>query len=106
ISVTPANSSIAQTATDAGSIAQYMTRNYAVTTQLTDYTDALGMAQYIVGKYAQPGLRFTTMTIQPVADSNLWTQALTRDIGDRITVHRRPPDYSGETITYIAQDCF
>lgn len=106
VSVTPANTSIAQTVSDATSIGQYMERDYSVSTQLVTSTDALSLAQWILLLYKQPSLRFASMTVQPIADAELWTQVLTREIGDQITVNRRPPDYSTDTKTVLSQNVY
>jgi hypothetical protein len=60
---------------------------------------ALGYAQYVVAASKNPELRFSDITILPQRDpANLFPQVLTREIGDRITVTRRPPG-GGSAIT-------
>lgn len=106
ISVTANNSSNAQTAKDQTSIDQYMLRDYPVSTLLTSDTDALALAQFLLLNFKQPQLRFETMTIEPVEDADLWTQALAREIGDRVTIIRRPPDYSGTPGPPMSQESY
>ncbi len=53
---------------------------------------ALGYAQYIVTASKNPELRFASLTIDPIAaPATLFPQVLGREIGDRITITRRPP---------------
>jgi hypothetical protein len=53
---------------------------------------ALGYAQWIVLSSKNPELRYSAITIDPIADPvNLFPQVLGREIGDRITITRRPP---------------
>lgn len=49
-------------------------------------------AGFLLQVSSKPELRFTSMEVWPRADPDrLWPQVLGRDIGDRITVIRRPP---------------
>jgi len=53
---------------------------------------ALNYAQHIVATSKNPELRFESITIDTAADPvNLFPQIRQRDIGDRITIKRRPP---------------
>lgn len=104
IAVTPYNSQVSQSASDATSISLYGERDYSLATQLVSASDALYVSQYLLYLYKNPGLRFTSVTVQPIADLTLWTTVLARELGDRVTIHRRPPDYSSETKTVLAQD--
>jgi hypothetical protein len=106
ISVTPDGSTTAQTASDATSIATYMLRTYSIQTILTSSTDALALAQYVLGYYKNPQLRFESMTFEPLTGTGLWLQAFNREIGDRISVKRRPPDYSGNPGPAMSQDSY
>jgi hypothetical protein len=66
-------------------------------------TDAQAYAQWLLGVSSEPELRFTQMVLEPaVQPAELWPQALGRQIGDRITVKRRPPG-GGDP---IVMDCF
>jgi len=54
--------------------------------------DALAYAQALLYVAKDPELRFTDITINPRSDANaMYPHALGREIGDRITVIRRPP---------------
>jgi hypothetical protein len=64
----------------------------------TDF-QALGYAQWVVATSAQPEQRFSELVIDPRAQpADLFPQVLGREIGDRITVKRRPPG-GGAVIT-------
>jgi len=106
VAVTPYGASVAQTATDQMSISQYMLRTYTLSTELTSSSDALSLAANILNTYKQPQLRFVSMTIKPLDDANIWSKALTLQIGDRITVIRRPPT-NGQVIgSQMSNDSF
>jgi Putative Ig domain len=94
-----------QEAENTGSQATYLfPRSYARTDViLQSDTEALAYAQWIVYLSATAEDRFDTLTIDPVADpANLFPQVLSREIGDRILVYRRPQN-SGTT---ISKPCF
>lgn len=96
-----ANGGVLQEAQDAQSVATYLfPRTYSRTDLiLQDNPTALLWAQWVlyVSKTAED--RFDTVTVDPAAQpSDLWPQVLGRQIGDRITVIRRPQN-SGVTIT-------
>lgn len=86
-----------QTATDATSVATYLTHTYARSgLPLEADADALAYARWIVSQSKDPELRVSQMTITPRnTDSDLedllFAQVLARRIGDRITVRIRPP---------------
>lgn len=59
---------------------------------LEDDTAVEQWAGFLLQVSSRPELRFTSMEIWPRVDPDrLWPQVLGRDIGDRITVIRRPP---------------
>lgn len=94
------NGGAEQIASDSASIALYLVRTHEATGLLMqDDATALMWAQYLVGLAGNPELRFSTVVIAPWEDpNNLWPQVLGREIGDRITVVRRPPG-GGSAIT-------
>jgi hypothetical protein len=60
--------------------------------------DALTFAEAILARYKDPGIRIESLTIMPRQDAtNLWPEALGRELSDLVTVKRRPP--AGNTIT-------
>jgi hypothetical protein len=80
-----------QTAEDAASIARYMRRTGTRAPLFATDSEALDMARFLVSRYKDPYLRFDAIGVEPLADDALWTQVLSRELGDRITVRRRPP---------------
>jgi hypothetical protein len=57
----------------------------------TSDADADGYAQWVLYVSLATEDRFDTLTVTPLRDPRLWPQVLGREIGDRITVIRRPP---------------
>ena len=82
-----------QTAQDSTSITKYLIRAYEKDGLLMETDDAaLDYARFILHVAKDPERRFATLTIRPHGDpDDLWPQVLGREIGDRITVIRRPP---------------
>lgn len=77
-------------AKDDDSIASYGMRSYSRESLSPDAYDAKNIAQWILDHYKDPILRFDKLTITPRSNTSLWAEALGRDIGDRITIRRRP----------------
>lgn len=93
-----------QMVSDATSIALFYPKTYVPQSQpiLETDTEALSYAQWLLHISSAPELRFTSLKIKPWQQpADLYPQVLGREIGDRITVVRRPP--GGGTIT---QDVF
>jgi hypothetical protein len=60
--------------------------------------EALSWAGYVLHQDRLPELRFTSITFNPEADPDgLWPQACGRQIGDRVTVVRRPPNVADDS---------
>jgi hypothetical protein len=73
---------------------EYFTATWVPSTQPIMQTDtnAYDYARFILGQMSEPELRFSTLAIQGQRDeTNLFPQALGRQIGDRIRIIRRPP---------------
>lgn len=87
-----------QTADNIESQQQWLVRTHNRTDLLmqTD-TTALDYAQFLVFIGKDPELRFASLSIPAHEDDTLWPHVLGREIGDRITVRRRPPG-GGSTI--------
>jgi hypothetical protein len=67
------------------------TLTFTNTLQISD-SNALSLAGYLLDTYKQPFLEVIGMDLDGTADpTNLWPQILGREIGDLITVRRRPP---------------
>jgi hypothetical protein len=91
-----------QVATDAASQAAYFTRTLTRTLPLLSDSEALSLAQYLVGVYANPIFRFTSVTLDGLMDDALWPHMLGRAISERVTVIERPPPIG----VAIQADCY
>jgi hypothetical protein len=94
-----------QVATDATSQAQYFTRTLTRTLPMLSDTEALSLAQYLVGVYANPIFRYTSLVLDGNMADALWPHMLGRAISDRITVQQRPPPLL-PTPFLITADCY
>jgi hypothetical protein len=102
--ITAANGGTLQEAQDSDSVAKYLyPRTYARSDLLMqDDATALNYAEWVVYLGADAEDRFDTLTLMPRRDpSNMWPQALGRELGDRIQVWRRPPN-----VAAISKDVF
>lgn len=98
-----------QVAEDVASQAKYLTRTFNRTDLLMeDDVTAAAYAEHVINQFGDADLRFDAMTIEPDGDEDdpdyvdLWPEVLGREIGDRITIRRRPPG-GGDV---IERDCF
>lgn len=92
----PANS------TDATSQAQYWKRSLQRSLLISDMNETQSCADFLRNRYAQPSLRFPTITINPASNPSLaWPVILGLELSNRVTVTRRPP-HGG----LIAFDCY
>lgn len=84
---------VEQTSSDATSQGQYFKRSRVQSGYLQSSDAEVGsLANFLVFKYKQPQTRVTSILIDPQRDpTNLWPQVLGREIGDVVTVKRRPP---------------
>lgn len=82
-----------QTASDAASQSRYLKRSFERSDLIMESdADAAAYAAWIVLISKDPELRFDAMIITPQRDPDtLFEQVLGREIGDRITIRRRPP---------------
>ena len=83
-----------QIAQDAVSQALLYIKTFPSINELPLQTDAaaLAYAQWLLHISVDPEVRFTSMQIEPQQDgANLFPHALGRQLGDRVTVRRRPP---------------
>lgn len=95
---------IEQVADDATSQADYFLRTLTLTNtlQINDST-ALAMATYLLGTYKQPFLEVIGMDLDgTVNPTTLWPLILSLEIGNVVTVRRRPPG-GGTMISQISQ---
>ena len=80
-----------QVAEDTTSQAAYFTRTLTRNLPILDDTEALGLAQWLVGVYALPIFRFTSVTLDGLMSDSLWPHMLDLGISERITVTQHPP---------------
>ncbi|MDA1095439.1 MAG: hypothetical protein O3A25_19585 [Acidobacteria bacterium] len=82
----------AQDATDATSVNDYGKRSHTITGAMnSEDTETLNMARHILASFKEPEVRVRSISIAPQAHGDLMTQALTRQLRDRITVYYVPP---------------
>lgn len=95
------NSGIDQVQTDtATSQLHYFARTLTRTGLLIDDdNEASAAAGFLLAQYKDPVLRIESIEMEPATDSSgsLYVQGFGREIGDRVTVNRRPP--GGSTIS-------
>lgn len=96
----------AQTVQDAASISNYLTHTLSVSdVPLDSDAQAASLAGWLLYQMKEPETRFAELVVNPRRASQedlLFAQVLGRQIGDRITVYRRPPGGGSA----IAKDCF
>ena len=92
-----------QIASSAAAIATYLRRSISKTGLLmTTDSEAESAAYYLFGRYSIVGVRIEAITISPERDATTqYPQVLGREIGDRITIKRRPPG-GGNVLTQDA----
>ena len=97
VSVTRTGGTV-QTYTNTDSVAAYGTRAMNLTNMANvSDADALTLATYLAGKFGEPYVRVKSITIKPMRSAALMTEALTRQIRDRVTVNFSP--VGGESIS-------
>jgi hypothetical protein len=79
-----------QETTDETSIRKYFRRSEKLDTRLATNADALGQAQFLILRTAQPQLRLEALSFQPLATMSLWQAGFQREISDRIAVSKNP----------------
>lgn len=96
-----------QVAEDTTSQADFFTRTYTKTLPLLTDNEALGLAEWIVGRYADPLFRFTAVTLSGYMNDSTWPHILGRSIGERVTINARTIDDVMPPVgTMVTQDCF
>lgn len=87
---------------DADSIAEFFRHSYERSVLYTDPVEAQNLAEYILNRFKEPFVRVDALKLTPLRDpSGLIPQAAGREIGDRVTVKRRPQGV-GSAITVEA----
>lgn len=87
---------------DGASILTYFYRFLDKTTGVSSITQCVNEANWWLDNYAQPHMRLATITIVPSSNPTLWPIALGLEIGDRVTVKRRP--FGSANV--ISLDCY
>ena len=72
---------------DADSITRFTALNSSESTINTTDSDVLSIIQQKLSETAIPIIRIDSLQINPRQNTSIWTQALGREIGDRITVN-------------------
>ena len=81
------NGGVEQQVEDNSSIDEFGAREQSLTNTLNvSDSDALSIAQQRLASFSTTSPRIEGLVVNPVGDTNLWTQALGREIGDKITV--------------------
>lgn len=91
-----------QVATDTSSQSSYFPRTFVKNLPLISDSEALGLAQWTVGLYAQPYARFTDITLDGGSDDTLWPHILGRALSERITLAQHPPSATQA----VTQECY
>lgn len=89
------------TSSDATSVTENGENGISINTILPTYEAAQYFADGLLLRYGTPLSKFASITLEPSAQQALFTECLSRRIGDRITVERTPQN----TGTQIAFDC-
>ena len=90
-------------AQDATSISTYGPISLNIATDFSNDVEAANVATWYRTKYKDPIVRVEKITLDPSSNPNLWAPCLTLDIGDCVTVNRRPSTAFSFGSTYIIQ---
>jgi hypothetical protein len=91
---------------DVANQATYGHRTIKQDLALVTSTEAESRAQYLVEAFKNPKLRVDKISVQPVANATAWAALLGLEIGDRVTVKRRPAEHPTGGAVVISVDCF
>ena len=72
------------------SISSYGDRSQQLTSLFSSVTQSIDLANWLASQYAQPKQRVQSVTFTPGANSAFFSTLLSLDIGDRVTLNRRP----------------
>jgi hypothetical protein len=78
------------TFTDTLSTSEYSDRSLSVTQLVIDFAQTSNLGNYLLSQYRQPQLRVAQVTLSPNKRPQMFSQLLALDIGDRVTLNRRP----------------
>ncbi len=72
---------------DTDSIAKFGSRQESLSSTLNvSDADALSVAKQRLAQFSTTSVRIDGLIVNPLSDTSLWTQALTRELGDKITI--------------------
>ena len=75
---------------DPDSQREYFPSSGSLSTIAVDDATVVYTAEHLLNRYAQPIERIPQLVLDPQGDPSLWPEVLGREIGDQITVTRRP----------------
>lgn len=85
---------------DSASVREIGRRTLSLSAPLASLEDGVALGRHIVTQRGWPRIRITGLTLNARASADCWTQVLTRTIGERVTINRRPTDtLAGGTAT-------
>lgn len=90
-------------ATDTTSQKKYFIRSLNRTTYADTDDDAVDQANWLIGRYKNPHLRVSEVTVDLAANPSLFPSGLAFEVGDVVTVTRRPTYAPTVTGTFIVQ---
>lgn len=93
-------------AVDTNSQAEYFPNAYSRTVNVSSNNEAIDAANYLLNQHAQPSLRVSQITLDPVGNPNLWPVVLSIELGDRVTVKRRPKAANNNAGITMSADFF
>lgn len=73
-----------------GSINQYGDRSQQLTSLFSSITQSVDLTNWLVNQYSQPKPRVTQVTFSASRNTSIFSQLLALDVGDRVTLNRRP----------------
>jgi hypothetical protein len=94
-----------QSAENTASQARYMRRSQSISTLHATDGAALNLCLFLVSRYAEPSLRFDAIEVAPLDNETIWQTILPLEIGDRVTVKRRPPQHPAGPGGVLSQQC-
>lgn len=94
-----------QTSTDSTSQTDYFHRSRSFSTLHTSDTEPADFARFVVARYKDPALRFDAIEVAPLESDTIWPTVLGLDIGERVTVKRRPPQHPAGAGGVVSKEC-
>jgi hypothetical protein len=91
-------------AQDLTSQKKYFVRALSRTSYANADTDAVDQANWLLARYKDPHLRVTGITLDPASNPSVWPTALGVDVGDVVSVTRRPTYAPAVTGTFVIQE--